>query len=479
MFFLNKYLSIFGFLKYFPKCITPNSEMMNDEIDKIVSNVYFNYSSSFNIVFASLFHRLNIEKKCLQLSVSLNKITSKDYILLISIRMLYHFFDLIVFIIIGLFKKQYLNIRIVNQLQKKNVVVFEQKKRNFILKDELSNHGLIYVSYSINKTKYSKYNLRLGFKNYIKVINLKIKNFQVKTSFLIKYISLNDGFNSLYKDLEVEKEYKFFSQEGFVYDHRLFISFFKSKKFKTYIFFNNINYSHKVPLLSDHIILKSEKSKKWIFPTDLSKVIVLNDGFFLNKSKVNNSSKIIKIAYLPELYGSHKNHLKQNYLINFIINLKKTTKMDVELLVRDHPQVYNKNNLNSIFSQFNSKHFKTIYDDHSDNFIDFINNIDILFSAYYSTALEDSALIGVPGFVLEYSNENSMRYNSIESDLLKFVKLERDFDHELFTNSFDRKIIASNHKLLIENLFDSSKKITFENALNLEIYSNLLNKNAT
>ena len=143
--------------------------------------------------------------------------------------------------------------------------------------------------------------------------------------------------------------------------------------------------------------------------------------------------------------------------------------MDVELLVRDHPQVYNKNNLNSIFSQFSSNHFKTIYDDHSDNFIDFINNIDILFSAYYSTALEDSALIGVPGFVLEYSNESSMRYNSIESELLKFVKIERDFDHELFKNSFDRKIIASNHKLLIENLFDSSKKITFENALNLEI----------
>ena len=228
-----------------------------------------------------------------------------------------------------------------------------------------------------------------------------------------------------------------------------------------------MNYSHKVPLLSDHIILKSEKSKKWIYPTDLSKVIVLNDGFFIKKPKVNYSSKIIKIAYLPELHSLSKDNLKDNYLINFIIELKKTTKKDIVLIIRDHPQVYkNNNNIKSIYPQFNSKHFKTFYDDHSDVFIDFVNSIDILFSAYFSTALEDSILLGVPAVMLKYSNENIMPYNIIETDLLKSVNVEKKLNMELFKNFFDKRFIASNHKSLLENLFDSSNKKTFEDALN-------------
>ena len=470
MIFLKKYISYFGFLESFDDCITPQSEIMNDEIDQIISDTYLNYSSPLNIVFASLFYRLNIEKKCLQLSVSLNKITSIDYFFLISIRNLYHFFDLIFFIITGLFKKQYLNIRVVNQLQKKNIVVFEQKKRNFVLKDRLPDHGLINLSYSINKTKYSKYTLSLGLKNYIKVISLKIKNLQIKSNSLVKYVSLKKGFNLLYKDLEADKEYKFFSQEGFVFDHRLFISFFKSNNFKTYIFFNNLNYSLKIPQLSDHIILRSEKSKKWIYKTDLSKVIVVDFELGVNRFQTSNSSQIIKIAYLPETQFSKKSLLKEKFLFNFIIELTKKTKKDVELIIRDHPQVYKKNKkyLKSIYSHFNSKHFKLSFDDHSNDFSIFMNDINILFSAYYSTSIEDSILVGKPSFILENSNLISLKKNIIVNDLFRTINIDKKFNIDQFLFSISERILIKNHKLLIEDLFGNLKKISFEKAFSQE-----------
>ena len=231
--------------------------------------------------------------------------------------------------------------------------------------------------------------------------------------------------------------------------------------------FNNLNYGHKTPLISDYILVKSEACKNWIHPTDLDKVIVLNNELLVKGLRETRSSNSVHIGYLPELHGSRKDRRKQDYLINLIINLCKETKRDVVLFVRDHPQVYSASRQNTIMSQFDSQHFLAVYDDHSETFIDFVDDIDLLFSAYYSTGVEDAALAGVSSFVFEFLGENSMRYNVIESELLRFIKLEKGCDYGVFTRALCKEFIDFQHKLLIENLFDSTEEIPIEDALNL------------
>ena len=415
-----------------------------------------------------MIYRKKIEKICLELSLSLKKISSIDFFFIKSVRALYFFFDLIFFIIVGLFRKQYLNFKVITKLLKNNVVVFEQKKRNFVLKDHLNKYGLIYLSYSKNRTNNSRYKLSLGFEEYIKVIKLKLENFEINTNDIVKYISLEKGFNLLYKDLEMGKNYKFFSHEGFSFSHRLFTSFFKSKNFKTYIFFNNLNYSQKIPQLSNYIILTSEKAKKWVHKTDLSKVIVSNLDLVTNKFKTSNSSQIIKIAYLPEIHISKKNLLKEKFLLDFLIRLRKILNKDIELIIRDHPQIYKKKkkNLKSIYSHFNSKHFKLSFDDHSNDFYSFISDISCLFSAYYSTGVERALLIGKPCFVLENFDQICLKNNIIINDLLQVIKVEKKFNMDLLSFLFDERILKKNHQLLLKGLFQNLNKISIEQALN-------------
>ncbi|MDB4603792.1 hypothetical protein OAH33_00405 [bacterium] len=439
---------------------------MKEETDKIISNIFSNNSSYSNIVFASLLYRLKIEKRCLQLSVSLDQIPLKSYFLICSIRNLFNFLDLIGFVILGLFKKRHLDLKVVNKLKDNNVVVFEQKERNLILKDKIPNHGLIYLSYAIQKTKYSKYTLRLGLKGYLKVVGLKIKHFQVKTSFLIKYVNLDKGFRLFHQSLVDGKKYKFFSQEGFVYDHRLFIKFFKLRKFRTFIFFSNINYNVKIPQLSDHIIIRSEKSKKWIHDTDLSKVIVLNDSS-IKKEQRKPSAKKIRIAYLPELNDESKDGTKTSFLISCLLYLESATGREIQVVVRDHPQVYDIRKKASYFFDNISPKINFFYDKHEEVFVDFIAGFDFCFSSYYSTGLEDSALMGIPSFVIEYSDENSIRYNVISSELIQAVKVDGKFEKHLLTEKLIDKNLSSNHNRVIEDLFDKSKKITIESALNI------------
>ena len=381
MSFFSKYLSYFGFLEIYPNCIDPSSKIISEKLDKIISKVFSNYSSEFEIVFATLIFRKEIENKCLNYSVAKKKISLYDFFLIKTFRKLYSVIDLVSFVFFGFFISRYLNIKTVKNLKKNNLVVFEHKKRNYNLNKDLSNHGLLNIDYSTKKNKHSKYQLRISLIEYLRIIKFKLNHFGIKTSDLIKFITLKNGFDLFYKDLENEKNYKFFSQEGFAFSHRLFISFFKSKNFKTFIFFNNINYSFKIPQLSDYIILRSEMSKVWLYETDFPKIIVADLDSKVNKFINSDPKSIIKIAYLPEIHLSQDSFKKEKYLHNLLEELSKKTKKDVELIIRDHPQIYDskKNKLKSIYSHFNSKYYKVSFDDHHNDFSNFIAPISCLF----------------------------------------------------------------------------------------------------
>ena len=88
------------------------------------------------------------------------------------------------------------------------------------------------------------------------------------------------------------------------------------------------------------------------------------------------------------------------------------------------------------------------------------------FCAYYSTAVEDSVLVGKPCFVLQNSNQICIKNNIIDNDLFKIINIDLKFNIDDFLSIFIKENLKKYHQLLLKSLFSGVNRISFENALN-------------
>ena len=463
--YFKKYLSYFGFIEFCKNSFHANSKIIVNKSASIID--HFSTSSIFfNQVFASLFIRKSIENECWNLNYKENKISFFDFYLLKFLRFIYNTYEILNFIFFGLKIRGYLIENFINKNKDKTVVVFEQKERNLDLKDKLDDYNFIFLKYSKLKTIDSKYVLNITFNDYLKIINYKIQNYQIKINFLIKYVQLIKSFNLIYSNLNSNHNYRFFSQEGFNYDHRLFINFFRNKNLKTYIYFNNLNYYFNgLRQLSDNIIVNSIISKDFLNSKDISKVIVLNDYHLSITNKKLRSSKIVKIGYFPSLIKPFNISHKQNLMFSFLNKIKELYNSSFHLNIREHPQVFKKNNnikryYNKIYSGIRYK-----IDIHELSINDYILSKNIIISEYYSTACEEALILGVPVIIFEDKDEKSMKiHKNFGNGLMKIIKHEKQINNKTIMDFINEKNVKERHKNFLNKNFELEKKISFNTA---------------
>ena len=369
--FIRNNISYFGFLeninsKEFPES-TYSVRIKNNIYSKLLNSI----KNDFDISFLTYRFRIKYEKKFLLDCLLKKEISYLKYYFIFITRFIYNVFEIFSFVIFGLLKKDFLEIKYSNYPKDKNLIIFSQKKRNLQIQNELKNYGVINLNYLRTSSENRCMVLRLDFSEFLSVLQKKLFNLNFRIENISKFYKLKKAFNFLYSEFkDIDKDFKFACHEGFSFDQRLFISFFKKRNFKTIIFSNNVNYSlNSFKIISDNIIVPSALSVNWINKFDYDKILFLNKPLSNNKNfhKKPKKNKLI-FGYIPEINPSvYKRDFEK--LLNYKLNsLSKNNNFEIELVVRFHPQVA-KTEMNNDILNLNSYYKKEVHNKNLDQLL--------------------------------------------------------------------------------------------------------------
>lgn len=412
---IKDFFRLFGYLEFFDNCKSLYSKTFIDLRQKIWDQTYdkvFN-SSDFSQSYVNLIFYDKIDKAFLFLNSKDNKLLYIVYLLKLIINIL----D--IFSIFFIKRKFYLIIK-KKSIDKNKISVVNLSGGLYRLEsiyEYSDDFNILDINITDKVSNNYEYSCILNIQTLFKILIKKIQNLNLKIDYIKDYYVYNNLLCKLLEDPIYNIKFGL-SKESFTHKQKMYLKILKNHDTITLTVFDNIFYPYKnVRILSDYVIVPSEYSKKWIYKSDLDKVIVMNKDIYLSNYPKYVMNHELRIGYFPRLEYSKTKFEQDEAFINIVAN------SDRKFILRMHPQEYKSKTRKEYYEKLIFSNNKNILIDNSESDINsYFAKIDILIGTYNSTLIEQAIIRGKIVILLEDMDEC---YSNEYQDFLKVLKLEK------------------------------------------------------